>query len=157
MIATAMPPTSTTATHAPTTTAVVRRRRGCGRGPLSAVGGEIGGDEPNERGGGAGVPDGVGVVGRIAVAPGWNTGCTPELRIPEAATRSVRIWSASAYRCRGSLARLRVSTWLTWRVNSSAPASWGTGACWWAIAISTSEPRYGGAPVSVAQNRQPSA
>ena len=28
-------------------------------------------------------------------ALGWNTGCTPELRIPEADTRSVRSWSAS--------------------------------------------------------------
>ena len=62
--------------------AVRRRGRGPGRGPLSAVGGEIGGTEPNERGGGAGVPDGVGVDGRIEVAPGWNTGWTPELRHP---------------------------------------------------------------------------
>ena len=98
MITKAPPPTSTTAAHAPATTSDVRRRGrgpGPGRGPLSAVGGEIGGVEPNDRGGGAGVPDGVGVAGRIAVAPGWNTGWTPELRMPAAASRSVRIWSAS--------------------------------------------------------------
>ena len=69
---------------------------GPGRGPLSAVGGEICGDEPKERGGGDGVPDGVGVAGRTAVALGWNTGRTPELRRPAAASRPARIWSASA-------------------------------------------------------------
>jgi hypothetical protein len=99
VIAKAPPPTSTTAAQAPATTSDVRRRGrgpGPGRGPLSAVVGEIGGAEPNERGGGDGVPDGVGVAGRIAVAVGWNTGWTPELRMPAAASRSMRSWSASA-------------------------------------------------------------